>query len=848
MKLAKVYEPGQYESTTYALWENSDAFKPSSNTSKGTYSIVMPPPNANGNLHIGHALMTVLEDVLIRFNRMKGKSTIWIPGADHAGFETWVVFEKHLEKQGKTRFDYDRNELYAMTWDFVASNRGRMELQLRELGASCDWSHLTFTLDKKVIDTAYSTFEKLWQDELLYRGERIVNFCTFHGTSFSDIEVEYKDEKSKLWEISYNTNDETIVVATTRPETMLGDTAIAIHPDDPRYSHLIGEEAIVPVVNRAIPIIGDKEVDQNFGTGAVKITPAHDPLDFEIGERHKLPRIHVIGFDGRITDEAPKEYRGLTSQEARKKLIEELKNSENLVNEKTFTHSVGHCYKCGTVIEPLCKDQWFLRVQPLAEKAIEAIDRGEIKFYPDSKRKVLINYLKNLKDWNISRQIPWGIPIPAFQDVNEPNDWIFNEEVTKEELSKDGKTYRRDPDTFDTWFSSGQWPYITTDYLDDGVLSKFYPNNVMETGHDILFQWVARMIMLGLYRTGKAPFKDVYLHGLVLDEKGQKMSKSKGNVVNPQELMNKYGSDALRMGLVANRSAGMNQAFSAASVVSGRNFANKIWNIARFIENIVGTEELSYPQAKSIADHWMLSKLQQTSDELASLLDSYRFSEAYELIYHVIWNDLADWYIEASKVEINKPLLVYILQTALKLLHPFAPFVTEAIWQSLKYQEGLLIAQQWPRIKVEFDESEALHFEDVRGLITEIRYLQSELKTKNLELHHSQEWLVQREKSLIDKLARVKVVETDHPTGLHIAHPRLKTWLNVSEKALKAHRDELADRVEQIEKVIINLNARLQNENYVNNAPSEIVDQTKVQLNEQEVLLSRLEEELKIYQ
>ncbi|HMM62015.1 MAG TPA: valine--tRNA ligase, partial [Candidatus Saccharibacteria bacterium] len=548
MELAKTYDPNTYEPNIYAIWEKSGAFDP---TGLGEpYSVVMPPPNANGNLHIGHALTVGLEDILARFYRMKGRDVAYIPGADHAGFETWVVYEKELDKLGKNRFEFSREQLYSQVWDFVDKQRGNMELQLRALGVSASWKDLVFTLDKKVIDTVYGTFKKLWDDKLIYRGERIVNYSTKYQTSYSDIEVIHKTEKGTLWQIAYPTFDRIgeIVIATTRPETLFGDTAVAVHPDDERYKDLIGTRVLLPLTDREIPIIADEHVDPNFGTGAVKVTPAHDPNDFEIGERHDLERIQVIDFDGRMIN-VPQQFVGLEIDEARKRTLAALQAEELIRGEKTIEHSVGYDYKSGLPIQPLIKDQWFIRIKPLAEMAKKALENDEISFTPSSRKRVLIQYLDNLRDWNISRQIPWGIPIPAFQNVNDPDDWVFDDRVDEKTIEVEGKTYRREEDTFDTWFSSGQWPFITTDFLTDGKLSRFYPNSVMETGVDLLDRWVARTIMLGIYVTKQVPFRHVYLHGMVLDEKGQKMSKSKGNVINPMETIAEYGSDALRLGI-----------------------------------------------------------------------------------------------------------------------------------------------------------------------------------------------------------------------------------------------------------------------------------------------------------
>ena len=574
MQLAKQYIPNDYEPNIYALWETSNALEP---TGVGKpYSIIMPPPNANGNLHIGHALDMNLKDILIRYHRMKGDDAVFIPGADHAGFETWVVYERELTKQGKSRFDFSRDQLYSQVWNFVQEKRGNMELQLRALGVSASWKHLTFTLDDKVINTVYDTFKKMWDDNLVYRGERIVNYCTKHQTSFADIEVEHKNEKGKLWKIAYPTLDKIgeIIVATTRPETMLGDVAVAVHPDDERYKKLIGTRILLPIVDKEIPIIADEYVDMSYGTGAVKITPAHDPNDFEIAKRHDLPIKSIISPEGKMIN-VPAQFLGLTPIEARARVLETLEALELRRSETEIEHAVGHCYKCGSVIEPMIKEQWFIKTQSLAQPAIDALKKEEITFYPASKRKELIAYLEQLKDWNISRQIPWGIPIPAFVNENDPKDWIFDTRTNEQSIVVNGTTYIREEDTFDTWFSSGQWPYIVTDYLTGGDLANYFPTDMMETGMDIMRAWVSRMIMLSLYRTGKIPFKEVYLHGMVNDEHNQKMSKSKGNVINPMELVAEFGSDATRMGVISGRAPAQSQAFNKGSVIAARNFCNK---------------------------------------------------------------------------------------------------------------------------------------------------------------------------------------------------------------------------------------------------------------------------------
>lgn len=847
MQLAKQYTPNDYEPNIYALWETSGAFAP---TGVGEpYSVIMPPPNANGNLHIGHALDMNLKDILVRYHRMKGEDAVFIPGADHAGFETWVVYEKELEKQGKSRFDFSREQLYNQVWNFVTEKRGNMELQLRALGMSASWQHMTFTLDDKVIDTVYDTFKKLWDDGLIYRGKRIVNYCTTHQTSFSDIEVEHKNEKGKLWRIAYPTLDKIgeVIIATTRPETMLGDVAVAVHPDDERYKHLIGTRILLPIVDREIPIIADEYVDMNYGTGAVKITPAHDPNDFEIGQRHELSLKQVISHDGKMIN-VPAQYLNLSVEEARKRVLATLEAMELRRGESDIEHAVGHCYKCGSVIEPMVKEQWFVKMQPLTKPAIKALEDEKIDFYPSSKRRELIAYLEQLKDWNISRQIPWGIPIPAFVNENDPNDWIFDTRTSEKSIVVNNTTYIREEDTFDTWFSSGQWPYIVTDYIQGGELAKYFPTSLMETGMDIMRAWVARMIILSLYRTGKLPFKDVYLHGMVNDEHNKKMSKSKGNVINPMELVAKYGSDATRMGIISGRAPAQHQAFNRGAVVAARNFCNKLWNIARFVEAQIGDEHVVMPlEPKTSADHWIIRQLNDAVNNTAVRLEQYRFSEAAETVYHAIWDDVADWYIESSKTAINRPLLSWVLATSLQLAHPFAPFVTETIWQTLNYTDGLLMKEQWPTPE-KFDSIAAEQFERIKDLVSEGRWIIAELPgNKKYRMLFENDNLIADNKDLIKHLMRLESIEEiDQPRGLRLAVANREAWLDIDDETLYQHQTELEVRLAETRQKRDALQKRLDNPAYLEKAPAHLVEETKEQLAEQEQLIKRFIAELEV--
>ncbi|HEX7368356.1 MAG TPA: valine--tRNA ligase, partial [Candidatus Saccharimonadales bacterium] len=806
----------------------------------------------NGNLHIGHALTLGLEDIAVRYRRLKGDQTLFVPGADHAGFETQSVYEKVLAKQGKSRFDFSREALYGQIWDFVAQNRQNFETQYRRLGASVDWKHFTFTLDERVVKRAYATFKKMWDERLIYRGKRLVNFCTFHGTAFADIEVVHKEEKGKLWYIRYPLADGSgeVVVATTRPETMLGDTGVAVHPSDKRYDGLAGKTVRLPLIGREVPIVADDFVDMQYGTGAVKLTPAHDPNDYDAAERHSLPKLTIIDYEGKLNSAVPERYRGLTVQEARKRVAADLEAGGYLVKTEEIVHNVGHCYKCATVIEPLLKDQWFVDMQPLAKPAIAALRAGKITFYPQAKQAQLIGYLEALRDWNISRQIAWGIPIPAFQNVDDPDDWIYDERVEQEIIEVDGKTYHRDPDVFDTWFSSSSWPYATLGYPDSDDFKTFYPLSLMETGGEILYPWVSRMIMLGLYITGTVPFTAVYVHGYVMAEDGAKMSKSLGNVINPIEVIDAYGSDALRMGIVAGRVPAVNRGYDPRRVEEARNFCNKLWNVARYIESVTGQEHAAgqgaeKPEPRSPADHWILSRLGQAADAIAAHLDKYRFAEGYEMLYHFVWDDFADWYVEASKAQPNEGLLKYCLEATLTIAHPFAPFLTETIWQTLGNTEEVttLATHRWPEVP-RANAAAVKDFEAVQDVITETRYIITALKVKGVTLYHTGEPVLQANAGLIKQLAHLKAVEAvQNGSGLNLTRTKYRCWLDISSETAHAYLSELKTRQEAQKRLTTQLKGRLANKKYVENAPEPIVEQTRQQLAEAQQLMSTLEAE-----
>ncbi len=703
--IGKNYNHKEHEEKIYKSWEESGAFKPRPYSLKHkAYSIVLPPPNANAPLHYGHAMYTV-EDVLIRFHRMKGFSTLWLPGADHAGFETQVVYEKHLEKIGKSRFDFDRDTLYKNIWDFVQKNRGTMESQLRRLGFSLDWTKAKFTLEEDIVKTVYKTFKKLYDDGFVYRDIRLVNYCTKHGTAFSDLEVEYVEKTSKLYFVKYKIehSKDTITVATTRPETIFGDSGIAVNPKDKRYKKYVGKNAINPLNGRIIPIFADSFVVMDFGTGALKVTPLHDENDFELGKKHNLKNFQVIDFRGKLTKEAG-EFEGQKAITARDAIAQKLKNEGNLEKIEEFKNSVGTCYKCGNPLEPLPLEQWFIKTNELAKPAIKAVKKGQIKIIPKRFEKIYFQWLENIKDWNISRQIVWGIRIPAWKNT-KTGEWV----VTEGDAPR-GADWVQDTDTFDTWFSSGQWPFATLLSKNENakkpnaksLYKKYYPLSVMETGYDILFFWVTRMVMLGIFATGKVPFKTIYLHGIVRDSKGQKMSKSKGNVINPLEIVEKYGADALRMSLIAGAGAGNDQNYSEEKVRGYRNFANKIWNATRFVSNLEKTNDKNLPALagpklqNSKTQNDFNKKLNKIINEATKYIESYNLNQAAEIIYDNFWHWFCDKCIEDSKRgRLSASDLKYGLEVFLKLLHPFMPFVTEVCWQNLK-NNSLLINQSWP--------------------------------------------------------------------------------------------------------------------------------------------------------
>lgn len=681
------YIPDQYQKKLYTFWEKNNYFTAKVDKNKKPFSIILPPPNANGNLHLGHA-MFVYEDALIRYHKMMGYETFWVLGLDHAGIETQFVYEKQLKKQGKSRFDYSREDLFKNIWDFVMENKGTIKGQMRQLGFALDWSKEKFTMDEDIVQTVYTTFEHLFNEGLVYRDFRLVNYCTSCGTSFSDLEVNDKETEGLLYHIKFPVKGGgEIIIATTRPETFVGDVAVMVHPKDKRYKEFIGKTVILPLTNREIPIIADEYVDMKFGTGAVKVTPYHDFNDFEIAKKHKLEYPPIIGFDGKMKDTGIPEIDGLYVTKARKYLVDKLTEHGYLVKTEPHHMVLKVCYRCGTVLQPLPKEQWFINVKPLSKKAVELVEKGDIKIFPKRFKKQLESILENFIDWNISRQIVWGIRIPAYKCVKEER-WFVSKTSPSECHICHHCKFIQDEDTFDTWFSSAQWPFATLKSVGEDFFNYFYPTTVMETGYDILRAWVARMIMIGFFETKQVPFENVFLHGMVRDKHGLKMSKSKGNVIDPLLMVDQYGADALRAALVFGTKEGGDVVLSEDKIVGMRNFGNKIWNIGRFIEMNSNQSE-SKPSKESTKELKQLEKeFSQLEKRYHTHFQKHEFAKAFDETYEFLWHRFADYYIEQLKEEMKNgsmelsEKLKEVYLGSLRMLHPYMPFVTEAVWQS----------------------------------------------------------------------------------------------------------------------------------------------------------------------
>lgn len=715
-----VYDPQSVEKKWYDFWEEQGLFHAAVDVEKEPFSIVIPPPNVTGQLHMGHALDNTLQDIEIRWRRMQGYNTLWMPGTDHAGIATQIKVEEMLAQNGLSRYDLGRDAFIQKVWEWKQQYGGRIITQLKRLGASCDWQRERFTMDEGCSQAVREVFVSLYEKGLIYQGNRITNWCPRCHTALSDIEVEHEEQPGSLFHVRYRLegSDEYVTVATTRPETILGDTGVAVHPEDVRYQRLIGQYLILPVIGRRLPIVGDAYVDPSFGTGAVKITPAHDPNDFELGRRHQLPEIVVMNPDGTMADTAGK-YAGMDRYECRKALVDDLKEQGYLVKIDEHLHAVGHCQRCTTVVEPLVSKQWFVRMEPLAKPAIAAVDSGAIQFVPERFTKVYSNWLENIRDWCISRQIWWGHRIPAWY-CSCGQTIVSREDVTA--CPHCGGTVEQDPDVLDTWFSAALWPFSTMGWpADTPEVKHFYPTSVLVTGYDIIFFWVARMIMMGLEFKEDIPFKHVFIHGLVRDSQGRKMSKSLGNGIDPLEVIDQYGADTLRFMLITGNTPGNDMRFYWERVEASRNFANKLWNASRFaLMNLAGFDENHQPAAPqyTLADRWILSRYTKTVTEVTRNLERFELGEAGRALYEFIWNELCDWYIEMAKPRLyNKAefdqrataqyVLWHVLQNTLKLLHPFMPYITEEIWQHLPHRGVSIMVSAWPEPQADMVDARA---------------------------------------------------------------------------------------------------------------------------------------------
>ncbi|MCR1899993.1 valine--tRNA ligase [Irregularibacter muris] len=876
--IAKIYHPAEVENKLYSRWEEKGYFKPEINEKGEGYTIVMPPPNITGQLHIGHAFDGTLQDILIRWKRMQGYAALWLPGTDHASIATEVKVVEAMAKDGLTKNDLGRDGFLERAWDWAKVYRNRISAQFRKLGSSCDWSRERFTMDEGCSEAVKEVFVRLYEKGLIYRGNRIINWCPDCKTALSDAEVEYEEKEGNLWHVAYPVIDseESIVIATTRPETILGDTAVAVNPDDERYQHLIGKKIMLPLMNREIPIIADSYVDMEFGTGAVKITPAHDPNDFEVGLRHKLPKIKVMHDDATMNELAGK-YEGMDRYEARKAIVEDLKGMGLLVNIEAHPHNVGGCYRCSTTVEPIISQQWFVKMEPLAQPALQVVREGETKFIPERFEKIYYNWMENIRDWCISRQLWWGHRIPAYycQDCGET---IVAKEAP-EKCSCGSSHIVQDEDVLDTWFSSALWPFSTLGWPDKTEdVEKFYPNNVLVTGYDIIFFWVARMIFSGIEQMGETPFEDVYIHGIVRDAQGRKMSKSLGNGVDPLEIIEEFGADALRFTLVTGNSPGNDTRWHMEKVEANRNFANKIWNASRFVlmnlqEDILDKEDIANENFTS-ADKWIISRCNTLIKEITENLDKYELGIATAKLYDFIWSEYCDWYIELVKPRLygedqNSKIaaqytLVKVLKNTLKLLHPFMPFITEEIFTHLPGQEESIMISQWPEYKEENNyEKEEQEMKTIMAVIRSIRNARAEMNV--VPSRKAKVILIADNENIAGLLKNSAAYFKSLASASEIVVNTIKE--NIPENAVTTVVDkveifipleDLVDKEKEIERLqkekshleseLKRVNGKLSNQGFIAKAPDQVVEQEKEKQKKYQEMMEKVLERLASYE
>ena len=868
-ELEKVYDPARVEDKTYQFWEEGGYFHAEVEPDKTPYTIVIPPPNITGKLHMGHALDETLQDILIRWRRMQGYNALWVPGTDHASIATEAKIVEAMRQEGITKEEIGREKFLERAWKWKETYGGHIVGQLKKLGSSCDWDRERFTLDEGCSKAVREVFAKLYEKGLIYRGERIINWCPHCLTSISDIGIEYAEKDGFFWHLGYPIvgTDEVLEIATTRPETMLGDTAVAVHPDDKRYQHLIGKKVLLPLVNKEIPIVADSYVEMDFGTGVVKITPAHDPNDFEVGLRHNLPVINVFTEDAHINENGGK-YQGLTREECRKAIVKDLEAGGYLIKTEPYKHNVGTCYRCSTTVEPRVSKQWFVKMEPLAKPAIEAVRSHKTKFVPDRFEKIYFHWMENIKDWCISRQLWWGHQIPAWycQDCGE---MVVARENPTECPKCHSKNLVQDPDTLDTWFSSALWPFSTLGWPDKTPeLQHFYPTSTLVTAYDIIFFWVARMIFSGLEHMGEPPFETVLIHGLVRDAQGRKMSKSLGNGIDPLEIIRDYGADALRFTLATSNSPGNDMRFSTEKVNASRNFANKLWNAARFIlmnlSDEIQTPDL--PEKFTLEDKWMLTKYYSLVGEVTENLEKFELGLAVQKLYDFIWDVFCDWYIELCKTRLQtggetaldaQRMRAYVMNGALRLLHPFMPFITEEIWQALPHEGESIMVAPWPQKKEGYPQEEAA-FEKIMAVIKGIRNRRAEMnvppsKKAGIFIATAYQDVFQQGTPFLTRLAYASHVEIGQEFDL-------KGAVQVVTDAARVFipMDELIDKEKELarlakekavcEKEIQGLTGKLSNQGFVSKAPAHVVEAERAKLEKQKERLTKIQESIAAFQ
>ena len=868
-ELPKVYDPASVEKKIYDMWQKGGYFKGVIDPEKKPFSIVMPPPNVTGQLHMGHALDATLQDILIRYKRMQGYAALWLPGTDHAGIATQIKVEEELRKnEGLTRYDLGREKFLDRVWDWKNKYGDRIVEQQKVLGASCDWDRSSFTMDETRAKSVRETFCELYEKGLIYKGSRIINWCPKCRTALSDAEVEYKDMPGFFWHIRYpiEDSDEEFIIATTRPETMLGDSGVAVHPDDERYAHLVGKNAILPLVGRKLPIVADDYVELGFGTGAVKMTPCHDPNDYEVGLRHGLEQILVIDEDAKIINGG--KYNGMDRYEARKAIVADLEEQGYLVKVEPYNHNVGCCYRCGTVVEPLTSPQWFVKMKPLAEAAIEVVKDGRIKFVPERFTKTYMNWMENVHDWCISRQLWWGHRIPAWY-CDDCGEITVSRTDACECAHCGSRNIRQEEDVLDTWFSSALWPFSTMGWPEKTPeLDYWYPTSVMVTGYDIIFFWVARMIFSGMEQMKEEPFRTVFIHGLVRDSQGRKMSKSLGNGIDPLEMAEKYGADALRFNLITGNSPGNDMRFYVEKCEAMRNFCNKIWNASRFVMMNLTVGDCRLPEKLETEDKWILSKLNQVIKEVCDNMDSFELGIAAGKIYDFIWDSYCDWYIELTKPRLNgedaaakesaQRVLLYVLTEILKLLHPFMPFITEEIWQALPHEGEALMIAEYPRFRQElcFPEDE-VNFEMVMEAIKAVRARRAEMNVPPSRKSHL---IIVTGKAKAFAEGEKFICKLAYASGIHVTDKlpestdgmvsvitdNARMFMPMAELVdLEKERARMEKELANAKKQLDGQNAKLANENFVSRAPEHVVNLEREKKAKLEALIENLEDSLK---